>query len=414
MLRPARVLSSALSVWLVVLAAPAASADKVVWFDFSAGGFTQEEQNDIMQRVHAKYEFEWFDTNVGENLRFVKDNPGGNVQRVVFDNTQTGGPWGRTRRATATATVNARAVTHGNFRNQFANREQQINSIVDTAAHELAHLKGLDHNCHAPANQRTVRGKDGRDYVAEAGDGTLVGGRPGVMVDGTKLTPGEKAAGGRDFTVLEQRQVAAFIRREKAGRPVHPTPDTRQPESNICFIRGVYFDPTAPDSQPEWTEPFPLPDEDDWVSLMATFANNSAWDFGFETSDGGFMPLVEAGVSADMIGFEPGTIVNFAIRPLGAGFDDPGLSVVDVGWIDSWSETVPAPRAVEPTTSADYFGRARIVFDPDDDPGTPNVEVALFSDPHSPHFFDGIYPIPEPATAAFLLLGGCVLRRRNS
>lgn len=404
--------------WLLILSIVAASVssargDKPVFFDFSAGGFTEAEQIDIVNRVHQKYQFTWFETNVGQNLRFVRTDPGGNAQRVVFDNTRTdAGLWGEARGRTAT--VFAREVTHGRFRNEFANRAQQINAIVDTAAHELAHLKGCGHNCHAPANNRpVVQGKDGRNYAARAGDGTLVNNRPGLMADGTKVTPAERAAGGREFTTAEQRLIATFVRREKADRPVRPAPNPSRPDANICFIRGVYFDPTAPGSQPEWPEPYPVPDDNEHVSLMAAFTNNSAWDFGFETSDGGFMPLIEAGVSEGMISFEPSTIVNFAIRPVGAHIDDPGLSVADIGWIDSWSEVVSASLSIEPISIADYFRRARIVFDPDSNPNTANIEVSLFFDSHSPHYYDGIYPIPEPTTGLLMLLScGMLCRRR--
>lgn len=401
-------------VWLVgsALGAPA-WGDKVVWFDFSATDFTADERQAILARVHAKFEFEWFETQVGDNLRFVQADPGGGAQRVVFENTTPDGAYGEADLNTRVATVNVRRVTHGPGRNFFDTRARQINAVVDIAAHELGHIKGVhDHNCNVPAEETQWVGANGRRYARTRGNGTLIDGRPGLMAAGHKLIPAERAADQRTFSVAEQRRIAAFVRREKAGRPVAPVPDGRRPDTDVCFVRGTRFDPAAPDAQPEWTEPFPDSPDDSWVDVMAGFANNADWDFGFSTADGGFMPLVEAGSPEGSVAFPGGTIVNFAIRPTGAGFFDPALSLTDIGRLDMLSDPVPAARAVRPLQSADYYRHARLTFDPDATPSTPNIEVTLSFDLASPDYFDGLYPVPEPATAAILLLGGGLARRR--
>ena len=399
------------AVWLTGL--PAARATVTVWFRFE-GGLTNEQQQDVLRRVHQKFEFTVGTFNVGDNLRFVTERPNNVQHDIIFDNMNwRNRPYGGT--VGTQSIVFQRVLTDGRFRNFFDTDERRINAIADTAAHEIGHqfLPGGGHNCNAPREETEVRDADNRRHVRMMGNGQLVNNRPGLMADGRKVTPAEVAADQAEFTNDERRTIADTLQREKGGRDNRPAPGDPQRRSTLQFIEGERFHDDDDPPQPEWHEPYPLPRFDGLVDLHATLSGSSLWDFGFATIDGGFIPLIGAGQPDGMLAFQPGDAVDFAIRLEGSP-EESRLTMSQIGSIDLLSDPVDPGRSVNPMVLEQYYRRAVLRFDPDPSMMGDEVYVELQADPGQIDLFDGFRAVPEPPTALLVLSIIAGLRRRRS
>ncbi|MBI4581535.1 MAG: hypothetical protein HY718_17685, partial [Planctomycetes bacterium] len=399
--------------------AAAPAANPVVWFDHDKSGIAAADQTAIRTLAHSKYEFTAGGFNVGTALTFTEDlaTPG-ITHEITFDNKETREGYGRTPAGTEHSYVYRKLLTDGAFRAFFNTNAKQNNSMAETAAHELAHqiCPAMPHNSHAPAREDEEEGDiNGKKVLAARlkGDGTLVGGKPGLFADGRHVLAAEHAADERIFTDREKQQIADNVKKLSEGKKVGFAPSGSDRDIDVRFVRGVRYDETDDGPQPPWSEPFPLTRSDDHVDVSAVLGNNALWDFGYATEDGGFVPVIYAGEATGGMSIAPGAIVHFAIRPYGLP-DEARLTMADVGTIPLMSDPVDPSKSVLPMLDGTYFRMMRLEFDTDGNPGTLPVSVTIQADPLSVDYYDGFYALPEPTTAVLLAVGALAAARRRS
>lgn len=393
--------ASRLVVWLgvIMLAAAFARADVTVLlkFDPLPAAPPQAERNAILAGMIAKYAFE-------PNIHFTLTVPPGGVHFVINFVNGAADVYGDSNRPTRTAWVYRKnhlpGTDHhaeGEFFDTQAKREA---GMIDTAAHELGHLLGCEHNHHAPNDHRKVTSPDGNTSFPRkhAGDGTLVNGKPGLMCDGHHVLPDEAAAGGRDFSPEEKAKIHEFLVNFKP--PNVKTPDARRGNTtsskSLKSIKGIREVPTNP------TPPFPdeaaVPRTCELVDINLQFINNTApgpgWEFGYIATDGEFRTTVlQPGLPFGSITLEPGAIRDFAVKLSGAP-DTQRISFTEGNFLPlpQAGQPVDPGNSVDPVVTQPYFRFVILNFDTDNNPGTQPLTVIMTLSPADE--FDGLLPVP--------------------
>lgn len=219
-------ISAALSALIIVLAG-AVRAEVTICVDLRRSGLGDADKTKFVDGLKAKYAFKVGDTDVGANLKFTTTPPfPAKCHKVIVDNRVTASNFGVNRGKVAK--VFRKKLTNGHWRNIFDTAEKQMNSMIDTGAHELAHqfLHGHGHNWHGP-DERTestdVKGvKHVRSRDVGGNTGNLANGKPGLMARGSKVTPEEHAVGGLEFTDDEKKKIADAVAKVMAGKNPWP------------------------------------------------------------------------------------------------------------------------------------------------------------------------------------------------
>lgn len=377
------------------LAVGAASATTTIYVDFGHDLFTAEEESCILDKIREKFDFSAQGLDVGDNVVLTTDAPPpppATPRRLVFDNANLNGTnkeWGKT---TGNASqVFVKHVTE-QFSNHFDTDAKKCNALAETGAHELGHQLGLGggHNKSAPSTATVYADAQGTTRKRTPGDGTSVGGAPGLMANGESVTPMERANDNRQFAMAEKVRIANLLNREKGGQRVRPGPGRGGVHKNLQPIQGTRFDPFNP--PPDQTEPYPASAEEQWVDMEVSLSGNADWDFGFVTEDGGFLPVIAAGETEGTLSFEPGTVVDFAIREVGLP-DDARLAMSEIGVIKGVFGLVPSVESVDPVVTDDYWRGVVMDLDTDGESGTPGVIMTISTD--ETNAFDG-FRILEP------------------
>ncbi len=387
---------SALLASLLLIAAPLAPAraDTTVYLAFAGEpppngqGLPLADRNAIKAKMEAKYAFV-------SNIHFTLTPPANttpNVFQIDFRN-DTDGPYGDSRPLDRPprAWVNYGKLLRGRFRHFYDTPEKKINGMSDIACHELGHLFGIQHNKHAPADMRIVRDADGNNLKRVAGDGALVGGRPGLMADGGHVLPDETAADDAGFTAGEMADIITFINNLKNPPPpvLDPRKGNTRSSKSLTTIRGVRPDPDVP--TPQFVDPFPPPRACSWLNLDVQLINMPGYEFGYVALDGGFRVLIASGAQQGQTALLPNTTYDFALHQSGAPANQRA-SFTEGQFPLQPGQPIDPAMSVEPSVLQPYFRTIQLFFDHDANPGTPPAIVVLMTP--EPDIFDGLLPVP--------------------
>ncbi len=378
---------------LMIVCARSALADTTVWLKFPAlpAAPTQAQRDAIKAGLEAKYAFE-------PNIHFTLTIPATGTANVFTIEFQSGtaaeyGDSSRPERKGWVRMGNFNPGTdhhpEGDF---FTDDTKKKHGMVDTAAHELGHLFGLEHNCNAPATEDYVDTPNGRvRFPRTKGNGVLVGGRTGLMADGHKVLPSEVADDQRDFTAGEKDDVMAFIAKLKGVTltPDNPRRGNTSSSKSHKAVKGVR--PTLVDPVPPYPNTTPSPRACPWVDIHVDFINNAAIEFGFVAIDGGFRKLCDPGVPTDDFSMPPGAIYDFAIHQQGAPASQR-VSFTEGQFLPQPSQPVDPALSVEPVVAQPYFRSITLFVDTDNNPATQPL-IAILS-LHDPDLYDGLLPVP--------------------
>jgi hypothetical protein len=115
---------------------------------------------------------------------------------------------------------------------------------------------------------------------------------------------------------------------------------------------------------------------DHWITVSFSFAETTTAEFGLIAATG-FVSLADSGVATVRTGVPPGSVIEWAFRSLETGelstVAGAGGLLVDVGG------ALPRALSVDPRVDEDYFRRAVLSFDLDQD-GLPDQAVSLTTD----------------------------------
>ncbi|MDO8651804.1 MAG: hypothetical protein Q7R66_06415 [Undibacterium sp.] len=383
------------------------SAQVKVYVDLSNSGFTDVEKATFGDGLKSKFAF------LDATVEFTTAKPASGIfHTIVLDNKLVASDFGVTRGTEST--VYRKKLTDGHWKSVFDTADKQMKSLVDTAAHEVAHqfLPGSGHNEKAKNEATKAKDANGNTYVrtVAGNEGNLPNGKPGLMARGSKVMPAETAEDEREFTEEEKDKIKDTVKRESSGENIQPKPGGKDKppdkQTDIKFISGVSFDPERPSLGV--MQPFPLDEADDWLDVRTTLSGNDIWDFGFVTSDNTFFRLAAAGVHSFFLGFEPGTVVDFAIRQIGFS-DDQFLKMSAIGVVDLLRDPIPAAQSVDPRVTMDYFREIGFGFDLNADPSILEVRVSMNILHEDLDPGDGMAPmtttIPEPNIVTLVLVG---------
>lgn len=374
-----------------------ARAEVTVYLEFRGNpppagtGPTQAEKDAVKAGLEAKYAFE-------PNIHFVIGAApaplGANQFRVVFiQEPQI--EWGNSSPQRREAWVSRGKMLAGTqWGNQFDTLEKRVRGLVNVGAHELGHLLGCVHNCHAPNDGRSLRDSRGDDIVRTNGDGVLVNGKPGLMCDGRKVHADEVATQDLEFTSGpggEQGVVQQFIGRIKQAQSGRRRPGTTQQSLNTEFIEGRRPDTESSPPAAPWDNP-PSPARFcSQVDVHLGLANNGGWELG-QMLESGFFPLLQAGVPEAVVSFEPGAPMDLAVRSV-VNPQLPVRQMTQHGQVLNLTPQVPPGQSVHPVVSEPYSRQATLAISVDDSQVHPPVIIQITFSPY-PDFNDGLRMVP--------------------
>lgn len=382
---------------MLLASASAAQAEVTVYLEFrgnpppAGSGPTQEEKDAVKAGLEAKYAFE---PNIRFRIGAAPSPLGANQFQLVFVQERQI-EWGNSTPAARSAWVSRGKMMPGSqWGDQFDTLEKRVRGLVNVGAHELGHLFGCVHNCHAPNDSRSLRDSRGDNIVRTNGDGTLVNGAPGLMCDGRKVHADEIANNDLKFTTGtggEQGIIQEFIRRNKEAQSGRRAPGRTQQSLNSEFIEGMRPDTESAPPTPPWDNP-PSPARlCRHVDVTAMLANNTHWELGIMTQSG-FFPLVPADIGSAMLSFEPGAPVDLAVRSTLTP-NGPVRQMTMHGQVLNFVPQVPPGFSVVPMVQQPYSRQVALTISTDDGALTPPVIIQIGFSPY-PDFYDGVRMVP--------------------